>query len=176
MAYYSTERKEAPILEIQQILRNIEYFENGRSPIRLTGTYNEETRQGVGRFQEKYGLPVTGNVDSATWLVLQAVDRSTRDAQALARAVYLLPRDPEYAIYPGTRDDAVYIIQHMINVVSQEYDAIPPLEFSGIYDEATENAVKEFQRINLLESSGILDNNTFNRLADEYERINSYNQ
>lgn len=176
MAYYSTERKEAPILEIQQILRNIECFEDGRSSIRLTGTYNEETRQGVGRFQEKYGLPVTGNVDSATWLVLQAVDRATRDAQALARAVYLLPRDPEYAIYPGTRDDAVYIIQHMINVISQEYDAIPPLEFSGIYDEATENAVKEFQRINLLESSGILDNNTFNRLADEYERINSYNQ
>ena len=176
MAYYNAENKETPILEIQRILRNVDYFENGQSAIRLTGTYNEETRQGVKNFQEKYGLPVTGMVDGATWQLLQAVDRATRDAQALARAVYILPRSTEYTLYPGVRDNVVYVIQHMINVISQEYDGIATMEFTGVYDSATENAIKEFQRINLLENSGILDPATFNRLADEYERINSYNQ
>ena len=176
MAYYNAENKETPILEIQRILRNLDFFENGRSAIRLTGTYNEETRQGVKNFQKKYGLPVTGTVDGATWQLLQAVDRATRDAQALARAVYILPRSPEYTLYPGIRDDVVYVIQHMINVISQEYDGIAAMEFTGVYDSATENAIKEFQRINLLENSGILDPITFNRLADEYERINSYNR
>ncbi len=176
MTYFDTENRENSILEIQRILRSIDYFENDLARIRLTGTYNEETRQGVRRFQEKYGLPITGVVDSSTWQLLQAIDKSIKDARALARAVYILPRDPEYTIYPGIRDDVVYIIQHMINVISQEYDGISPLSFSGVYDSGTENAIKEFQRINLLESNGIIDPATFNRLADEYERINSYNQ
>ena len=79
-------------------------------------------------------------------------------------------------ITPGLRDDVVYVIQHMINVLSQEYDTFSPLEFTGIYDEATENNIREFQRRNVLDESGIIDPITFNRLADEYERINSYNQ
>lgn len=176
MAFFSTEEKETPILEIQRTLRNIDYFENGLARIRLTGTYNEETRQGVSRFQEKYGLPVTGVVDNTTWQLLQAINKSTKEAQALARAVYILPKISEYTIYPGIQDDVIYIIQHMINVISQEYDSIIPVKFSGIYDRDTENAIKEFQRVNLLENNGIIDPATFNRLADEYERINSYNQ
>lgn len=176
MAYYSADKREAPILEIQRLLRDIDQFENGVARIRLTGDYNEETRQGVSRFQEKYGLPVTGVVDNDTWLLLQAVGKSVKEAQALARAVYVLPRDAEYSLSIGIRDDVVYVIQHMLNVISQEYDGISPLNFTGIFDTDTENAVKEFQRVNLLENSGIIDPSTFNRLADEYERINSYNQ
>ena len=176
MAYYNLGEQEAPILEIQRILRSIDYFENDLARIRLTGKYNEETRQGVKNFQEKYGLPVTGEVDIATWQLLQAVNKAITDATTLARAVYILPREPEYAIFPGLEDDVVYIIQHMLNVISQEYDGIEPLKFSGIYDQPTENNVREFQRRNLLDETGIVDPLTFNRLADEYERINSYNQ
>lgn len=176
MAYYSASERENPILEIQRILRSIDFFEGNEPSVRLTGTYNEETRQGIERFQSKYSLPVTGVVDNTTWQLLQAIDKSIKDATALARAVYLLPREREYELFPGLKDDIIYVIQHMLNVITQEYDGISPLKFSGIYDTDTENAVKEFQRINLLDSSGIIDPITFNRLADEYERINSYNQ
>ena len=176
MAYFDLNEEENSILEIQRILRAIDYFENDTAKIRLTGNYNEETRQGVKNFQEKYGLPVTGTVDVATWQLLQAVDKATKEAQALARAVYILPRNPEYTIFPGLADDVVYVIQHMLNVISQEYDEISPIKFSGVYDTDTENAIREFQRKNLLENSGIIDPATFNRLADEYERINSYNE
>ena len=176
MAYFNLTEQENPILEIQRILRSIDYFDNSLARIRLSGTYNEETRQGVKNFQEKYGLPVTGEVDATTWQLLQAVDKAIKDATALARAVYILPRNEEYTITPGLRDDVVYVIQHMINVLSQEYDTFSPLEFTGIYDEATENNIREFQRKNLLDESGNIDPITFNRLADEYERLNSYNQ
>lgn len=176
MAYFNLTEQENPILEIQRILRSIDYFDNSLARIRLSGTYNEETRQGVKNFQEKYGLPVTGEVDATTWQLLQAVDKAIKDATALARAVYILPRNEEYTITPGLRDDVVYVIQHMINVLSQEYDTFFPLEFTGIYDEATENNIREFQRKNLLDESGNIDPITFNRLADEYERLNSYNQ
>lgn len=176
MAYFNLNEAERSILEIQRILRAIDYFENGTSKIRMTGTYNEETRQGISAFQEKYGLPITGTVDATTWQLLQTIDKSLNEAKALARAIYILPRDPDYTISPGLQNDVVYVIQHMLNVISQEHDGIEPLEFNGIYDTNTENAVKEFQRKSLLESSGIIDSATFNRLADEYERINSYNE
>ncbi len=176
MAYFNLEEQENPILEIQRILRSIDYFDNDLARIRLTGTYNEETRQGVKDFQEKYALPVTGEVDITTWQLLQAVDKAIKDSTALARAVYVLPREEEYTILPGLQDNVVYVIQHMINVISQEYDGIEPLEFTGIYDKATENSIREFQRKSLIDESGNVDPVTFNRLADEYERINSYNQ
>lgn len=176
MAYFSVEEEKNPILEIQRILRTIDFFDGVPSTIRLTGTYNEETRDHVRRFQEKYGLPVTGIVDNSSWNLLQTVDRAIKESQNLAKAVYLLPRSPEYTISPGLTDDVIYIIQHMVNVISHEYDGISPIQFTGKYDEPTENAIKEFQRINLLENNGIIDSTTFNRLADEYERINSYNQ
>ena len=176
MVYFNLNEQENPVLEIQRILRSVDGFDNGLARIRLTGNYNEETRQGVKDFQEKYGLPVTGIVDNETWLLLQAVDKSIKEATALARAVYILPRVPEYSITPGLRDDVVYVIQHMLNVISQEYDGIEPLEFSGVYDKATENNVREFQRKSLIDESGIIDPLTFNRLADEYERVNLYNE
>ena len=176
MAYFNLNEQENPILEIQRILRSIDYFNNGLARIRLNGIYNEETRQGVKDFQEKYGLPVTGEVNAATWQLLQAVDKAIKDSTALARAVYILPRTEEYTISPGLQDDVIYVIQHMLNVLSQEYDEITPLEFTGIYDIDTEKNIREFQRRSLLDESGVIDPITFNRLADEYERINSYNQ
>ena len=46
----------------------------------------------------------------------------------------------------------------------------------SVYDESTQNAIKIFQRKNLLNDTGIIDANTFNRLADAYEEINSRGQ
>ena len=176
MAYFNANEERNAILQIQRILRDLEFRDTGSSKIRLTGNYDAETRQGVKDFQEKYALPVTGEVDITTWQLLQAVDKAIKDSTALARAVYILPREEEYTISPGLQDNVVYVIQHMINVISQEYDGIEPLEFTGIYDKATENSIREFQRKSLIDESGNIDPVTFNRLADEYERINSYNQ
>ena len=176
MAYYDLTQEENAILEIQRILRGLETRDNGISAVRLTGVFNTETRDATKSFQDKYGLPATGVVDYATWQVLQAVDKAQRDAYRLAEAVYILPRSEEYAIYPGAQDDVVYVIQHMLNVVGQEIDEIGEVSFTGVYDEDTQNAVRALQRKSLLESDGIISPATFNALAREYERINSYNQ
>ena len=87
-----------------------------------------------------------------------------------------MPRYTEYELTPGTQDNVVYIIQHMLEVVSQEINELGNVELNGVYDPATEEAVKNFQRISLIDPTGIVDATTFNRLANEYERINSYNE
>ena len=176
MAYFNIMEQENAILEIQRILRGLDKYNSGLARIRLTGVYDEETRQGVRDFQQKYDLPVTGVVDHTTWQVLSAVEKAQREATLLARAIYLLPRTEEYSINPGLTDDVVYVIQYLLNVISQEYDEIEALEYTGIYDPFTQEAIKEFQRKSLLEPDGIITPVTFNKLASEYERINSYNQ
>ena len=174
--YYSIEEQENAILEIQRILRELDNLDTGLARVRVSGVYDDDTRQAVRAVQKKYSLPETGIVDHTTWQILQAVIKAQREAAALARAVYILPRTAEYTLTPGIRDDVVYVIQHLLKVVGQEYGVDYALPFTGVYDEATENAVKDFQRRNLLEASGSLDPATFNRLATEYERINSYNE
>ncbi len=176
MAYFNAMEQENAILEIQRILRDLDRYESGLARVRLTGAYDDETRQGVKDFQRKYDLPETGIVDHTTWQVMAAVGKAQKEATLLARAIYLLPRSEEYSIAPNLQDDVIYVIQYLLNVVSQEYDEIEPLEYTGIYDIPTQEAVKEFQRKSLLEADGIITPTTFNRLAAEYERINSYNQ
>ncbi|MBO4982568.1 MAG: peptidoglycan-binding protein [Clostridia bacterium] len=176
MAYYNLEEQRNAILEIQRILRALDYLDSDLARTRLTGNYDTETRDAVRAFQKKYDLPVTGVVDHTTWQVLQAVDKAQKEATQLARAIYILPKNEDYTIYPGLKDNVIYVIQHLLNTISQEYDEINDIPFNGVYDSATENGIKEFQRINLIEPSGVIDTITFNRLAGEYERINSINQ
>ena len=176
MVYYNSDEQEKAILQLQRAIRSIDFFESNSSKVRLNGVYDGETKEAVRRIQEKYGLPVTGVVDKDTWQVIMAVDMATAEARELARAVYILPRQEEYTIYPDLQDDVIYVIQHMLNVISQEYNEIGTVPFTGIYDSATQNAIKEFQRKNLLDSNGIITPSVFNALATEYERINNYNE
>ena len=174
--YYNSEEQNKYILQIQRILRDLGNYETGLPKVRLSGVYDGETKEAIEQLQKKYGLPPTSVVDYATWQVLQAVDRATKEAYELARAIYILPRNADYVIYPDLKDNVIYVIQHLLNVISQEYDEIGEIPFTGIYDSATQNAIKEFQRKVLLEADGIINATTFNALAQEYERINSYNE
>ena len=176
MAYYNLENERNGIMQIQRLLRDMDYRDSSLARIRINGEYNEETKEAVRSFQEKYDLPTTGVVDYTTWQLLHAIDKAQKESFQLARAVYLLPRSEEYTITPGTQDDVVFVIQYMLNVIGQEIDEIGFLELTGIYDIPTENAIKVLQRKSLIEPNGILDPLTYNRLADQYERINSYNQ
>ena len=64
----------------------------------------------------------------------------------------------------------------MYNTLSRDYTELEGIVLNGIYDENTQNAIKIFQRKNMLDDTGIIDATTFNRLADAYEEINSRSQ
>ena len=80
-----------------------------------------------------------------------------------------------YQIQPFAKDNAIYVIQHMLETISRDYEGII-VELNGIYDKDTQDAIRLFKRKNLLDDTGVIDATTFNRLADEYERINSRSQ
>ena len=164
------------VYQIQRILRDLSFIEGGVGSVGTDGIYDNATRQEVMKFQEKYGVPATGIVDFETWEMLNKIWEIRKSNDALARAVYILPRFQKYEITPYTKDNALYVIQHMLETISRDYSEIEGIELNGIYDEKTQNAIMLFKRKNLLDNTPIIDAITFNRLADEYERINSYSQ
>ena len=164
------------IVQIQRILRDLNYLSTQNGTIGIDGIYDESTKNAVKDFQSKYGLEPTGIVDSETWTLLHTIWEIRAESNALARAVYILPRFEGYEILPGTVDNVIYIIQHMLDTISRDYNEIEGVVLNGKYDEKTQNAIKIFQRKNMIDDTGIIDATTFNRLADAYEEINSRDQ
>ncbi len=173
MAYYNLENEENAILNIQRILRELDFFENNVARVKPSGIYDDDTRSLVRSFQEKYGLEATGALDKATWDLLISIDKARRDATTLARAVHIFPMFEEYEIVPGDRDNIVFVIQHMLNEIRNDHDDISEIALTGTYDLPTQNAIKTLQRKNLMDENAVINALTFNMLADEYERINS---
>lgn len=176
MALFNALEERNFIVQIQRILRNLNFLNSQNGSVGVDGIYDEATKDAVREFQKKYGLNETGVVDSETWTLLHTIWEIRADANALARAVYVLPRFEGYEILPNTVDNVLYIIQHMLETISRDYSEIEGIVLNGIYDEKTQNAIKIFQRKNLLDDTGIIDATTFNRLADAYEEINSRSQ
>ena len=173
MAYHDLRDEAKSVREIQRALRDIDYIENGRSRMIVNGIYCNRTKDAIRNFQTLYSLNPTGVVDFETWSLLHKVYHALMDDAQLARKISVFPEFSEYEITKGGADNIIYIIQHMLESVLSLYYDIYTVPFNGIYDEATEEATKAFQRANLLDDTGIMDAKTFNKLADEYERANS---
>ena len=55
------------ISKLQKYLRRLSQFDNDIRLVPIDGIYEEDTRLAVLEFQQKYGLPLTGVADRATW-------------------------------------------------------------------------------------------------------------
>ena len=66
-----------PVTTVQYYLSIIAYFNGALEPVPRSGTFGPETVAAVERFQEFYGLPVTGIVDNATWNTITKIYTET---------------------------------------------------------------------------------------------------
>ena len=66
---YRIDIKNEVVREIQRFLLSISYRENTTylPHISIDGIYDKETTEAVEKFQDRYGLDVTGKVDFLTW-------------------------------------------------------------------------------------------------------------
>lgn len=169
MALINSTNEALAIMQIQRILRDIELLDNEYSSVPISGVYENETRDAVIDFQGKYGLEQTGVVDYETWQALHLIHDTSKIERQGVRRVRLIPKNEEFFIIPGEKNDIVYVIQYMLSQISQHYDDFGVIDFTGVYDEPTENAIRVFQRKNLLDDSGIINGTVLERLFDEYE-------
>ncbi|MBQ1976109.1 MAG: peptidoglycan-binding protein [Clostridia bacterium] len=162
--YYDSTDREMRTRILQRMLRAL-----AESDVRESGQYDEATREAVRRFQRMRGYPATGIADRRTWEEMSRLYRE-READAMIEGIRPFV-GRERRIYPRERSDLVMILQLILNELRVRYDGFGPIPLSGIYDEMTEEAVREFQRINLLPTDGITDARTWNRMARQYNDV-----
>ena len=75
---------------------------------------------------------------------------------------------PRYDLDIGASGIKVRQIQEQLNAIAEVYSAIPTEPVTGYFDEATQNAVRAFQRIFRLPETGIIDYPTWYKILEIY--------
>ena len=118
-----------------------------------TGTYDNTTEEAVKTFQRLNSLDPTGEVDILTWNTLVREYELTVKRNSATGAIRPYPRYDGYELEDGERSELVFITQLMLNSLGIFYD-LPRVPVNGVFDEVTMEAVREFQRVNMLPETG----------------------
>ena len=159
------------VTNLQRYLRHLSYFNEEIGAVPIDGVFDRETEQALRAFQRAVGLPVTGRADRPTWEQLYAAYVADVEGRRAPRRIAHFPEIPEnYAVELGETQFLVSIIQHALSELSVIYDGIGEVPVSGSYDARTAEAVRAFQAVNRLPTTGAVDRTTWNALADAYNR------
>ena len=144
------------VTTIQYYLAFIGYFFDELPQIRITGTFDENTRDAVYAFQNRYGLQVTGIVERDTWNELTRVYNTLLNDLPENYRQFALQIYPGRFIVPGDSGDSVTVIQQNLQNISRVDSRVPFVNITGNYDEQTQNAVKAVQAILGFEQNGVV--------------------
>ena len=138
------------------------------------GNFGVDTEEAVRAFQRLFRLTEDGIVGSATWYrityLFNAVKRlSELDSEGIR--IDELPRAFEQLLSRGDTGDDVRVMQYYLAVIAAYYDTIPAIEVNGVFDEATEAAVRAFQQQFGLAADGLVGRQTWQAMEDAYESI-----
>ena len=159
------------IFNLQKYLRAISFADTRVSRPPLDGIFDTATEDAVRSFQSSRGMNANGLVDRATWNAIYEEYK----AIALAEELPFFPTSPaDYAARLGEESSFVSIIQILLQELSSVYDVFEAVEITGIFDTATEQAIKELQRASGLEITGELDKNTYRRLLYDLSSHSSF--
>ena len=138
-------------------LNVIAYFDDDLPFLDLKGEkFNENTKQAVIAFQEKYGLISRGIVGPVTWKYLRDVYRQTIDNLPKEYLIYLNEFFPQIYLSRGMSGDDVLNLQKFLYVICENTKSIPGVVVNGEFDYLTEQSVKKIQRDNGFEVNGIV--------------------
>ena len=160
-----------PVRTVQYYLSIIAYFNGNLAPVPLTGTFDSQTVDAVSRFQEFYGLPVTGIVDTATWNVISRIYTETVAALPPGYQGENAKLYPGYFLTKGTRGEAVSDLQTYLSFIAQNINDLPDVSVTGYFGDQTENTVRTFQRLFGLTESGAVGPVTWYQIAREYDAL-----
>ena len=157
------------IYNIQTYLRAISFYDDRITRPPLDGLFDSDTKRSVSDFQRTRGLSPTGVVDKETHDAI--FEEYLRSGKRLDRPLTpnFFPAEPQsYEATLGEAHPFVALVQIILQELSSVYDGFDKIVINGIFDEATETAVKDFQRIALLPVTGRVDLNTWNRLTRDF--------
>ena len=157
------------VIELQNMLRTIALADGSIPLINPDGIFGPKTEEAVIAFQKDAGLSPSGIVDYATW---SAIFRAYQKASHILshRGIQPFP-SPNYEIRSGEKTDLVLLVQIMLSSLAIALELFDDITLNGVYDEQTEKAVTEFQKLHQLTANGVIDRKTWDELARSYNHI-----
>lgn len=155
------------IRSLQTMLRVIAQDDEGQPSVVPDGIYGDQTHGAVSVFQRNHGLPSTGVTDQDTWEAIYAAYVPALIRIGPAHPLELI-LEPGQVIGKGSRDPNVYVIQAVLQVLSDAYASVSPPAMTGTLDEATAQSLSSFQELAGLPISGELDKITWKQMAVHY--------
>ncbi len=140
----------------------------------INGYFDIETDTAVREFQAIFDLPVDGAVGKATWYKIQQIFSGVKKLNELTSeglSYEEIPLNLPESISAGDEGVGVISVQYLLKYVAEYENTVPSPETSGVYDAATEESIKAFQRTYGLPETGITDERTYARLFDVYNAI-----
>lgn len=156
---------------IQYALNVLSVYYPTIQSVAITGIFDENTREQVRQFQTTMNIEPTGLVDRQTLDVLAETLFGILDTLP-PEAVYLpIFRWPGEVYSLGDETLSLYVIQEMLSYISLIIPSIPFIEPTGVFDELTQQAVIAFQNMEGMEATGIIDEETWNRIVSVYRSL-----
>ncbi|MBE6786863.1 MAG: spore cortex-lytic protein [Ruminococcaceae bacterium] len=162
-----------PVTTLQYYLSIIAYFNGALEPVPRSNYFGPETVAAVERFQEFYGLDVTGVVDTQTWNTISRVYTETVASLPSGYEGSNAKLYPGFFLTPGMRNDSVRDLQTYLSLIAQNIPEIPNVSVTGFYGDQTENAVRTFQELFSLPVSGAVGPTTWATIANQYDFFNN---
>ncbi len=155
------------VLQIQNYLRVISRKFSMIPPVTSTSQYGERTVRSVRAFQGQFDLPATGRVDETTW------DRIGLEYTDVLETEHLECRflDVAYPGIPITLNQSNIFVRmalYYYNMVAAFNQLLRPIPITEQYTREAMLAIREFQLVNDLPVTGIINADTWNTLYTQY--------
>ena len=154
---------------LQYFLSVLAQFYDYISCIEIDGVFGPKSKNAVIAFQKSKDLPQTGEVDDVTW------NEIYREFRGIVTTVFegnVVPKTfipfSGTTLRLGSKGEEVTTLQQYINNIANIYPEISPVEVTGVYDEATMNAIMQYQKKFGLRVTGNVDRITWNSIGGTY--------
>ena len=131
------------------------------------------TEDAVKAFQKNFDLPVTGEVDKATWYKIKYLYNAVQKVTNLySEGIDFDNAELVYKETIGIGDSGEYIrsLNYLLSTVAYFDEKIPFFRpRSSTFNKQTEETVKAFQRTYGLEETGVVDRKTLTTLIEAYD-------
>ena len=138
------------------------------------GAYDQETVEAVKKFQEIFNLPITGEVDKATWYKIKYIYTSVKKLSDLYTEG-LSPQEADFLYkdelqYGDTGIEMEYLHYYLNSIAFLDPD-VPLLKTNSVFNDNTKTMVMAFQEKYGLPVTGKVTYTDWKTLIDIYDKI-----
>ena len=138
------------------------------------GIFDQATENAVRAFQGIFNLEVDGIVGKSTWYRIKQVWAGVKQLSDLASEGLSLSEAqrvfPEVLRY-GDSGVGVDVVQYYLAFLGFFLPQLPPIQVTGVFDDATRDAVFAFQSYAGLPIDGVVGRDTWDALQDNYAQV-----